>query len=334
MAAPRFAILWCAPLVLAGCAGARPPSPSVGVDSQRQSLLALQAMDLRVATVAFRLAAAGSDICPVKSPLTGLTLHDAAQYAPELRAAARAAFGLNDGVALLAVVPASPAEKAGLRDGDTLKTVGEATLATAPLGRNATYRNVAAAYDSLERGARAGRLVLRVERDARIVTVTLDPQPGCASRVQLLPSRRIEARADGGNLSLTTGMLSYVRNNDELALVIAHEMAHNALGHRALLRSQGVERNMFGSFGTHAAKIQETERAADRLGYYLMARAGFDIAVAPAFWQRLHLGPALDGSPATTHPPSAARIAEALAVTKEIGRKRRDGQPLTPDKTR
>ncbi len=59
-------------------------------------------------------------------------------------------------------------------------------------------------------------------------------------------------------MSLTVPLLKYVKNDDELAFILAHEQAHRLLHH--------VDRAM-----THEAEV-----AADCLGTFLAARAGYD----------------------------------------------------------
>ena len=268
--------------------------------------------------MAFRLAASGADICPITAPLTGLTLHDAAQYAPALREAARSVMGLVEGTAVLAVAPGSPANTAGLRAGDRLVTInGRAAPATTP-GRSGSYAGVAAAYLLIEGGSEASSMSIRIERGGQALDLTLIPVRGCASRVQLIPSPRVHAKADGSVLSVTTGLLDYVAGEDELALVIAHEMAHNALGHRAELQARGARRDLFGGYGGKAGVVLATERAADRLAYFLMARAGYDHRVAEPFWTRLHQGPAAGSGAPTTHPDLALRLTDYRKAADEI----------------
>lgn len=317
-------------LLLAGCAGGTPPLRSLSSEDRRTAITALQAADARVANVAFRLASAGAAICPVTAGLTGLILHDASQYAPELRDAARANLGLTDRPGILAAARASPADKAGLRAGDAVVGIAGRPVAVTPGSPKARYDGVGALYANLEGAAAAGPFDLAIERGGVASTVRVEPVRGCASRVQLLPSPTVSAKADGRVLSVTTGLLDYVTGDDELALVIAHEMAHNALGHRAQLNAQGVRRGVFGGYGKNAVVIRATERAADRLAYFLMARAGYDPGVARAFWTRLHAGPADVRGPATTHPELSARITDADAAIADIGRARRAGRPLTP----
>ena len=101
-----------------------------------------------------------------------------------------------------------------------------------------------------------------------------------------MPGKRLNASADGTYVQLTTAVIDFVRNDDELALVIAHELSHNILKHREKLDAQGVSRGLFRSFGKNPGRIRATENEADRLALRLMHKAGFDIAVAPAFWDR------------------------------------------------
>ena len=61
-----------------------------------------------------------------------------------------------------------------------------------------------------------------------------------------------------------------------LAAALAHEFAHNLLGHRAWLREAGRKR----------ANIRLTEREADRLMPWLLANAGYDPQAAVAFMTR------------------------------------------------
>ena len=316
--------------LLAAACSATPPVTSLNPVERIDALKSLQAADLRVATVAFRLAASGADICPITAPLTGLTLHDAAQYAPALRETAREVMGLAEGTAILAVAPGSPADKAGLRAGDRLIAVnGRAVPATA-LGQAGNYAGVAAAYSLIEDGGKTNPMSVRVERGAQVLDLSLVPVRGCASRIQLIPSVKVHAKADGAVLSVTTGLLDYVGGDDELALVIAHEMAHNALGHRAELQARGARRDLFGSYGGKAGVVLATERSADRLAYFLMARAGYDLRVVEPFWTRLHQGPAAGSGAPTTHPDLALRLADYRKAADEISTARAAGLSPSP----
>ena len=107
-------------LSVALCAGTASATPRTDAAGE---FAALQALEARVAAVAWRLTSANTELCPSKGPQTGLTLHDARQYAPDARADAVRFFHLIDAPAIMAVAPGSPAESAGLRAGDAITAV-------------------------------------------------------------------------------------------------------------------------------------------------------------------------------------------------------------------
>lgn len=283
-----------------------------------------------MATIAYRLAIAGEAICPNKARLTGLVLHDAAQYAPGLRDAARRALGVGDRVGVLAVAPNSPAARAGVLAGDVVVAIDGVPLVPTAPGATASFAGVAAAYAALDGASNARVFDLEIERVGTRLGLAVAPVAGCASQVQLRTSPEVEAKADGRVLSVSTALLDFVVEDDELALAIAHEMAHNALGHRRLLQARGIRPDAGGSSRADRAEILQVERIADRFGYFLMARAGYDTTVAPAFWQRLHDGPAHTRRDPQTHPTAPDRVAAAQATAAEIADKRARGLPLTP----
>lgn len=321
-------LAWLGSLALLGaCAGSSLPD----APDQPAALRNLRAADVRVATIAYRLAAAGEAICPRKARLTGLTLHDASQYAPGLRAAARDVLGAGDRVSVLAIAPDSPAARAGVLAGDIVVSIDGFALPSVLPTATASYAAIAAAQVMLERAAVARVFTLGIERGGGIgLGLQVAPVAGCASQVQLRTSPEIEARADGRIVSVTTGLLDYVANDDELALAMAHEMAHNALGHRVLLQARGVRSDASNRLRDGGGEVLAVERIADRFGYYLMARAGYDPAVAAGFWQRLHDGPAKARRAPETHPGQAERVAHARVIAREILDKRAKRQLLIP----
>ncbi|MES2791381.1 MAG: M48 family metallopeptidase [Planctomycetota bacterium] len=88
----------------------------------------------------------------------------------------------------------------------------------------------------------------------------------------------------GGKVVVLTGLLRMVQNDDQLAAVIAHEVAH-ALAHHAserIARERVVGR---GLLSLSYNRQQETE--ADHIGLFLMTFAGYDPAEAVEFWQAM-----------------------------------------------
>lgn len=149
------------------------------------------------------------------------------------------------------------------------------------------------------------------------------------------------------NIFITTSMLHMIDNEDELALVLGHELSHMLLGHiteknmlETMLRTvevlllsmdptSGVLSLLFvGSLATlrtafTAAHSREHEHEADQLGIQLAAMACFDTHRAAAVFRKLHeqAGPPSGKrllSFADTHPPSSDRYEKLiLASTTE-----------------
>jgi Zn-dependent protease with chaperone function len=302
-------------------------APAQGGD---KSLLALQAMDRRVATIGHRLARANVDICSRTMPLSGLLVHSIDQFSDAAQPIAASTFGLAEEPALVVVVPGSAAARAGLQEGDRIVSIGGQTVPRAVRGKVGTYARIRQIEEHLLTRLEAGPVPIEYVRGGERRSAVLAPEMGCLSRVQIQSSPKLNARADGTYAQLTTGIVGFTRSDDELALVIAHEMAHNILSHKVRLKAQKVSRGLLQSFDGSAEKIKATEAEADYLALYLLARAGFDINAAPGFWQRYSphgLTQMLSGG---THPGRASRTAAAQKTIQEIALKRQQAVPLIP----
>ena len=277
----RFLILAAAIALAAGAAPAR-------ADPIEASLAAMRALDERVARISHRLAVAGLDLCSARQWLPGFAAHDLSQYGGDYRAAAIRAFGLDGGPAVLALADGGPAERAGLRRDDVLLRLDGKALPRFEAERRSggSFERMEAILAAIEEAFADGEAAVEVRRQGAALTLTIPAEQGCASRFQLIPSRRVNALADGRYVQVTTAIVEYAADDQELAAVLAHELAHNILGHRARLDAAGVARGFFGNFGRNARLIRETEAEADRLSVYLLERAGYDPEAAVRFWSR------------------------------------------------
>lgn len=264
---------------------------------------------MRVATLAHRLAVRGRAHCPDRrEPLSGLRIHLLGQYARDYREAAQARFGLGDYPAVLALAQGSGAEAAGLRPGDWIIAVNGRDMRLDP----ATPARVALeqAELAIATALAAGPAQFRVRREGADEAILLAAEEGCASRVELVPGRRLNASADGRIVQISTAVLAEAEDDDELAFIIAHEMAHNILRHAARLERTGRSRGA----------IRETEIEADRLAIRLLAAAGFDPRAAARFWQRFGrktgAGIFSDGTHLRTGPRVRLLTDEADAVAR------------------
>lgn len=316
-------------IVLASLAGlllsaqAPPDQASApGMAAQAAPSTTLRRDDLRVGLVAYRLALAGSPLCPERYPLTGLLYHHLAEYEPADRRLMAARYGLDRGPGVLTVMEGTPAARAGLVAGDVLLAVNGRPLPTgvsvAAEPKREKWRRLAdEAEDEIEAALRQGPADLRVLREGREFQLRLGSIPACLGRVRLARSTQVNAFATGRSVVMTLSMLNFLRSDDELAVVLGHELAHNIFHHRAIRSEEGVLRGL----GIKPSAVWKREEAADRFGLRLMSAAGYDLDSAIPFWRR-YLGK-YDWFPQIfrSHPSLGAR--ERIAA-EEIARIRRE----------
>jgi uncharacterized small protein (DUF1192 family) len=280
----------------------------------QQSLLAVARVEERIATIGHRLAVANRDVCRVREWRLGLATHAMSQYAARFRRDVAAVFGFNSGVSVLAVAEGGPAARAELRMGDEILAVDAAPVAGAAAAGGASFREAEAFLDQIEAAAADGAVTLAIRRGGARHRLTIRGEEGCASRFQLKLSDELNAAADGRYVQITSRSAEFAQNDDELAAIAAHELAHNILEHRARLNAAGINRGLLQNFGRSARLTRETEIEADRLSIRLMHKAGYDPHAAIAYTRRALRNRLFTGG---THPPRRERVA---AMEEEIAR--------------
>jgi len=122
----------------------------------------------------------------------------------------------------------------------------------------------------------------------------------------------VDAHTEGARMVVYSGMLRFAESDDELAIVLAHELAHELLGQKL--------------------SVENAESEADYLGLYLVARAGYDVTAATQFAKRLgaEFPLALEQRAGHIHPISAARSIALADTLREIEGKLERGEPLEP----
>ena len=318
--------LLAAALLFAGAAAAQPAR----TDPTRDSLAAMRALDLRVAAIGHRMAVANLGWCREQAWLPGFVLHDLSQYGADYRPAAIQAFGLDAGPGVLALVPGGPADRAGLRSDDILLAADGRPLPRGAPERSGSFAQMERILAALDEAFADGRALLAVRRGGERPAIAVEAARGCATRFQLIPGGRMNARADGVYVQVTTALAQYAEDDAELAAVLAHELAHNVLGHRVRLNQAGVRRGLLANFGMNARRIRETETEADRFSVYLMEKAGYDPQGAVRFWSRFgRRGFNFLGSP--THPNWRLRVQSFEAEIAKIRAARAAGRAPEPD---
>lgn len=168
----------------------------------------------------------------------------------------------------------------------------------------------------------------------------------------ILNSADINAFAvPGGIMGVNAGLLLGADREDEVAAVLAHELAHLSQRHfargvdqqrrsqplamTALLASMLLAATVGGDAGAAAimstqaglmqaqlAHSREHEREADRVGMQTLARAGFDPAAMAGFFEKLQRSAPIDAERypefLRTHPVNDARISDARNRARQL----------------
>ena len=278
----------------------------------------LERQDLRLATVAERMLGANDSLCRQHMPLIGLILHSRDQYSASTAGNAFA----NGRIAVEAVLPGTAAANAGIVAGDGIAAINSIRTDTMTRKDDAPLRDTA--FEALADAASPVALALVRGGHERAVTIAA-PQ-GCRALVEIRSSNSLNARSDGRVIQVNYGLAARA-TDDELAVIFAHELGHLVLEHRRRLTEAGVEKGFFGEFGRNRRLNRQVEEEADRMSAHLLANAGYDPAIAPAFW-RSKLGKRAGGGlfRSGTYPSPGAR---AGLVETEIATYL--GSPLPPD---
>jgi predicted Zn-dependent protease len=163
---------------------------------------------------------------------------------------------------------------------------------------------------------RHGAVRLRLSGPGGERTVTFSAQTGCPSIVELVTGPELNAWADGVRVMVSEGLVRRSASDDDLALVIGHEMAHNLLHHRQRLAAEGVlASRLLPLTEAGTAAMRETEEEADALAVRLAANASYDLSGAVSF-----LGGLMDGrgAVAATHPDPDRRLALLRAAIANV----------------
>jgi predicted Zn-dependent protease len=185
----------------------------------------------------------------------------------------------------------------------------------------------------------------RVQRVGRDIA-RISPKPDWDWEFSLFENDSPNAFAlPGGKVGVNTGLFKAARDDDQLAAVIGHEVAHAIARHGAERMSQGQLAQAGGAavgiatgnqayvgaysalaqFGFMLPNSRTQESEADHIGLLYMAKAGYDPRAAVSLWQNMQ---EIGGNGPTewmsTHPSPGNRITrleelmpEALAVYEQ-----------------
>lgn len=314
------------------------PAPVSAAEARAlQELVSLQD---RLYRIAAPLLVKNPELCNKNARnLLGFTAKNKYSYSTDFVSASQSLFGLGDRLQVMGVLAGSGAERAGVRRGDILVAVDGTAL---PQGENAE-REAAAILAPLVTSR--AKVRLNVARGDTQTTIEVPLTYACAFGIELGNTDNAVAYADGHRILIARGMMNVARTDEELAYVIAKEMAHNVLAHAERQRMSAtiggiidnltrLHPDMSTMVGLSGVKPmpQTLDGVADKLSLYMLARAGYGIDNAVPFWKRLagqYPATVLNGYVAM-HPATAYRIAMMERTVKEIRTKQSAKRPLLP----
>jgi hypothetical protein len=282
-------------------------------DLYEQSVRLYVARHTRLLAVSYAIRTAGAALCGEQvGPILGIAAwRSNPMFGRPFFDALDRLYGVWAGsVAVVAVQPNSPADRAGIRIGDQVLRVGGVEIQTD--------------IDVFDRANAAGTdpIPFTVLRDDMEVSVDVARLVACRQEALIeIGDLMLTDRARGDHFYVTSGFIRFAKTDDELALVVAHEIAHRLTDMRVVPGPQ-------------------VEVQADRLGLYLAARAGYDVSVAPGFWDRVAreqpwtLSEDVEHYGWTRVPPHGYMPSRAAAVQRivaEIEEKIQRGRPLLPE---
>ena len=308
---------------------------------------------LRVNEVYRRLLVANAEFCQESQSSIGVSMFNVHSLTPtwhewthEKSLAAQEAiefYGADEFVRIMEVIPSSPAASVGLEVGDIVTQIGDVEIGVGKSARKA-----------LKKVGESNVLDKTIEisfvRNGEQYRVQVVPELTCQMPLALLRRDELNAYADGTNVYFTMGMLRFVENDDELALILSHEMAHNIRGHIESQQTNmliggligavigglaGSTDTTFSDIGQEAGALaysQEFESEADYVGVYLAGRAGYDVSQAAYLWRRLGAeNPRSIHLEGMTHPSTTVRFKIVQKAGEEVAQKRDRGLPLIPE---
>lgn len=337
--------------VLSGCMGpttqrVKPNEAAVEIEAVKQKEIAIRETlnsQERMHNIGYPILKAGLPLCnDRKSQYIGIRYATKHDFSKDFKDVAISHLDLDSTLKIISVVKSSPADIAGLQKGDVLMSVNNIDV---PVDEKASEKFTTLLKEETKKNK---NLKFKLIRDGIHETVNVATIETCDYPLIILGDDTVNAYADGNKIYITQGMMDFASNDDELALVIGHELAHNAMRHISAKRLNAAGGflldllfvaltgiNTQGTFSKAAAGAysQEFESEADYVGLYIAERAGFEIDEAAYFWRRMgvkHPG-SIAKNHAASHPSTPERFVSIEDTVKEINLKKESGAELMPN---
>lgn len=343
-------------LVLAGCATPQSRMPTVDNKSSLDEARKQREMVVEdfvntnkaLQKVASKVITSGTELCGEKvGPYFGIETWNEDDFQKEWKEAVQSKYGLTGQVQVSTVAAGSAADAAGIKEGDIIQSVNSWLPPYGKEGPNKLNEKIR------ELGTSGMPVEFTIRRGTEEKRISVSPIQACDFKVLLSPDDVKNAYADGKNIVVMKGMMDFFKTDEEIALVVSHELAHNSMKHidakkkNALIggvlgfmldlaaAAGGVNTN--GDFTRMASGIGggvysvEFEQEADYVGLYFMATAGYKIDDAPNFWRRMATNNSKSITMKSSHPTTPERFIALETIVKEIKDKTDNNLPLKPE---
>lgn len=261
-------------------------------------LAEFQAYNQRLSRVAAPLKLENAALCPRTQRDPGFTIHRLEDYPPRVQPIAEVLLGLKaEGLFVRSVRPNTSAARARVAPGDQIIKVNENTISTSPRMERYNRAVLQNGFESV-----LSKVTIRTAEGQDYVA-RIWPETACDIPASVIFSNNINGHTDGREILITSALMQSVPDDTNLALILAHEMGHVIAGHADQTPSQALELE------------------ADRMALVLLARAGYDIDAAVAYWET-NEHPHEGGSKTeSSHPSTQARyenFRDELARIKQV----------------
>lgn len=298
----------------------------------------------KLESVSFRVLTKGIDYCKKLdhiAPYLGVQFWSNQQLQPEWHEVARSKFNLGSEPQISFVVPSSPANSAGLQAYDKIIEVNGMVAQTVP----DTVKIIN------EAAASGNPVSFTIRRADERQTISVTPVIACKSKVLMANENSINTASDGELIKVSRGLLQFAGSDEEIAVIVSHQLAHNARKHQRTNKITGalggivggvvggaadvalglVTGGMFvtGTFtqlgweagnsmagSTSVSQLQQ----ADQDSLHLMNMAGYEMENVPVFWRRVQEfnDPKIINGLRNSHPFLQERTLTMETTQKEI----------------
>ncbi|MDP8233362.1 MAG: M48 family metalloprotease [Candidatus Saelkia tenebricola] len=238
----------------------------------------------------------------------------------------------NYGIAVAYVITDSPADKSGIQAADIIKNINGYVV-----NREQDLKH------ALRYVRPNQKIKFQVERNGLIqaIDVVVTGVP-LEVRFRMLDAEIVNAGASSNEVVVTYGLMRFIQTEDELAIILSHELAHIARGHIGKRAGTDLVSILLGIAAGYGAESispgsgdivmqgvggafsslysRDFEREADYFSIIYVHRAGLNIEAGIDVWERfaVEIPESMVSDFFSTHPTSTERLLRIKKTVRDI----------------